>query len=165
MVFAPQGVNLKDLSDGVLLPSRHLLALAIHVCMSRCGDAVPWRIRLPSGWNGPSGNHGTLPARIESREKNDSYAHLMSTGVTGYDWILIWTTASQARLSLASDGKSIYRRWLRLAPPLIDGTEVAIAYSNGDIDMRISHTRSTIRNTAMWLTATTQPEYPAHRRP
>ncbi len=79
--------------------------------------------------------HGTLPARIESRERT---------------------------ISTLTDGQGRYRvkpdfdregtepgygyLWLRMAKPyagetlgwhtpLIDGTEVAIAYSNGDIDL------------------------------
>ena len=85
--------------------------------------------------------HGTLPARIESREKNDIYAHLDEQG------------RYRARLNFdreESEPGYAYL-WLRMAKPysgetygwhtpLTDGTEVAIAYSNGDIDLPyISH--------------------------
>ncbi|MCQ0688259.1 type VI secretion system tip protein VgrG [Klebsiella pneumoniae] len=80
--------------------------------------------------------HGTLPARTESREKNDIYAHLDEQG------------RYRVRLDFdRSDSEPGYGYlWLRMAKPyagdtlgwhtpLIDGTEVAIAYSNGDIDL------------------------------
>lgn len=80
--------------------------------------------------------HGTLPARTESRERNDIYAHLDGQG------------RYRVRLDFdRSDSEPGYGYlWLRMAKPytgetlgwhtpLIDGTEVAIAYSNGDIDL------------------------------
>ncbi|WP_312344785.1 type VI secretion system tip protein VgrG [Leclercia sp.] len=80
--------------------------------------------------------HGTLPARIECREKNDIYAHLDEHG------------RYRVKLDFDREGtESGYGYlWLRMAKPyagetlgwhtpLIDGTEVAIAYSNGDIDL------------------------------
>ncbi|EPP0577496.1 type VI secretion system Vgr family protein [Klebsiella pneumoniae] len=80
--------------------------------------------------------HGTLPARTESREKNDIYAHLDEQG------------RYRVRLDFdRSDSEPGYGYlWLRMAKPyagdtlgwhtpLIDGTEVAIAFSNGDIDL------------------------------
>ena len=85
--------------------------------------------------------HGTLPARIESREKNAIYAHLDEQG--------------RYRVKLNFDQEESEQGygylWLRMAKPysgegfgwhtqLIDGTEVAIAYGNGDIDLPyISH--------------------------
>jgi type VI secretion system secreted protein VgrG len=85
--------------------------------------------------------HGTLPGCIESREKNGTYAHLDVRG------------RYRVRLDFHPDDcESGYAYpWLRMAKPytgdshgwhtpLIDGTEVAIAYSNGDIDLPyISH--------------------------
>lgn len=80
--------------------------------------------------------HGTLPARIESREKNDIYAHMDDQG--------------RYRVKLDFDRENTEPGygylWLRMAKPtagkmlgwhtpLTDGTEVAIAYSNGDIDL------------------------------
>jgi len=80
--------------------------------------------------------HGTLPARVESREKNDIYAHLDGHG------------RYRVRLDFDRDGTEpgYGYLWLRMAKPtagdtygwhtpLTDGTGVAIAYSNGDIDL------------------------------
>lgn len=80
--------------------------------------------------------HGTLPARIESREKNDIYAHLDGQGryrvkpdfdregtEPGYGYLWL-------RMAKPYAGETL--GW---HTPLIDGTEVAIAYSNGDIDL------------------------------
>jgi type VI secretion system secreted protein VgrG len=79
---------------------------------------------------------GTLPARIESREKHDTYAWLDEQG------------RYRVRLDFdrSSSEQGYAYLWLRLAKPyagerygwhapLIDGTEVAIAFSNGDIDL------------------------------
>lgn len=78
---------------------------------------------------------GSLPARIESHEKNDIYAHLDGQG--------------RYRVKLDFDRNSTERGyaylWLRLAKPyagdtygfhspLIDGTEVAIVFDGGDLD-------------------------------
>ncbi|EJL8535255.1 type VI secretion system tip protein VgrG [Cronobacter sakazakii] len=79
--------------------------------------------------------HGTLPARVESREKHDIYAHLDEYG------------RYRVRLDVdRSDSEPGFGYvWLRMAKPytaedagwhmpLIDGTEVAIAWRHGDID-------------------------------
>ncbi|WP_415343831.1 type VI secretion system Vgr family protein [Enterobacter hormaechei] len=110
--------------------------------------------------------HGTLPARVESREKNDIYAHLDEQG------------RYRVKLDFDREGKEAGYSylWLRMAKPyagdtlgwhtpLTDGTEVAIAYSNGDIDLpyiayalhdsehpdpvsRDNHTRNVLRTPA-----------------
>ena len=110
--------------------------------------------------------HGTLPARIESREKNDTYAHLDEQG------------RYRVKLDFDREGTEpgYGYLWLRMAKPysgdtygwhtpLTDGTEVAIAYSNGDIDLpyiayalhdsehpdhvtRDNHTRNVLRTPA-----------------
>ncbi|HBY0107832.1 type VI secretion system tip protein VgrG [Klebsiella pneumoniae] len=110
--------------------------------------------------------HGTLPARIESREKNDIYAHLDGQGryrvkpdfdregtEPGYGYLWL-------RMAKPYAGETL--GW---HTPLIDGTEVAIAYSNGDIDLpyiayalhdsehpdlvnRDNHTRNVLRTPA-----------------
>ncbi|EAR7757185.1 type VI secretion system tip protein VgrG [Salmonella enterica] len=110
--------------------------------------------------------HGTLPARIESREKNDIYAYLDEHG------------RYRVKLDFDREGtESGYGYlWLRMAKPyagdtlgwhtpLTDGTEVAVAYSNGDIDLpyiayalhdsehpdhvnRDNHTRNVLRTPA-----------------
>ncbi|EAZ2785334.1 type VI secretion system tip protein VgrG [Salmonella enterica] len=109
---------------------------------------------------------GTLPARIESREKNDIYAHLDEQG------------RYRVKLDFDREGtESGYGYlWLRMAKPyagetlgwhtpLTDGTEVAVAYSNSDIDLpyiayalhdsehpdhvnRDNHTRNVLRTPA-----------------
>ncbi|HHX9952012.1 TPA: type VI secretion system Vgr family protein [Salmonella enterica] len=109
---------------------------------------------------------GTLPARIESREKNDIYPHLDEQG------------RYRVRLDFDRDATDpgYGYLWLRMAKPtagessgwhmpLTDGTEVAIAYSNGDIDLpyiacalhdsehpdhvtRDNHTRNVLRTPA-----------------
>ncbi|EPF6502969.1 type VI secretion system tip protein VgrG [Klebsiella pneumoniae] len=110
--------------------------------------------------------HGTLPARIESREKNDIYAHLDGQGryrvkpdfdregtEPGYGYLWL-------RMAKPYAGETL--GW---HTPLIDGTEVAIAFSNGDIDLpyiasalhdsehpdhvnRDNHTRNVLRTPA-----------------
>ncbi|HHH3608761.1 TPA: type VI secretion system Vgr family protein [Enterobacter roggenkampii] len=110
--------------------------------------------------------HGTLPARVESREKNDIYAHLDEQG------------RYRVKLDFDREGTEpgYGYLWLRMAKPyagdtlgwhtpLTDGTEVAIAYSNGDIDLpyiayalhdsehpdlvnRNNHTRNVLRTPA-----------------
>ncbi|ELZ8934772.1 type VI secretion system tip protein VgrG [Cronobacter dublinensis] len=79
--------------------------------------------------------HGTLPARIESREPHDTYAHLDSAG------------RYRVKLDFSrEDAEPGYHYlWVRLAKPfagenfgwhmpLLDGTEVSIAYDGGNID-------------------------------
>ncbi|QXB77196.1 type VI secretion system tip protein VgrG [Enterobacter asburiae] len=110
--------------------------------------------------------HGTLPARVESREKNDIYAHLDGQG------------RYRVKPDFDRDGTEpgYGYLWLRMAKPyagetlgwhtpLTGGTEVAIAYSNGDIDLpyiaytlhdsehpdpvnRDNHTRNVLRTPA-----------------
>ena len=110
--------------------------------------------------------HSTLPARIESREKNDTYAHLDEQGryrvkpdfdregtEPGYGYLWL-------RMAKPYAGETL--GW---HTPLIDGAEVAIAYSNGDIDLpyiayalhdsehpdpvnRDNHTRNVLRTPA-----------------
>ncbi|ENH3410694.1 type VI secretion system tip protein VgrG [Escherichia coli] len=79
---------------------------------------------------------GTLPARIESREKNDTYAHLDEQGRyrVKLDFDREGTEAGYGYLWLRM-AKPYAGETLGWHTPLIDGTEVAIAYSNGDIDL------------------------------
>ncbi|RZN36825.1 type VI secretion system tip protein VgrG [Escherichia sp. E2593] len=79
---------------------------------------------------------GTLPARIESREKNDTYAHLDEQGRyrVKQDFDLEGTEPGYGYLWLRM-AKPYAGETLGWHTPLIDGTEVAIAYSNGDIDL------------------------------
>ncbi|HIE9397819.1 TPA: type VI secretion system Vgr family protein [Klebsiella variicola subsp. variicola] len=109
---------------------------------------------------------GTLPARIESREKNDTYAHLDEQGRyrVKLDFDREWTEAGYGYLWLRM-AKPYAGETLGWHTPLIDGTEVAIAYSNGDIDLpyiayalhdsehpdlvnRDNHTRNVLRTPA-----------------
>ncbi|TLI78656.1 type VI secretion system tip protein VgrG [Escherichia sp. E2748] len=79
---------------------------------------------------------GTLPARIESREKNDTYAHLDEQGRyrVKQDFDREGTEPGYGYLWLRM-AKPYAGETLGWHTPLIDGTEVAIAYSNGDIDL------------------------------
>ena len=79
---------------------------------------------------------GTLPARIESREKNDTYAHLDEQGRyrVKLDFDREGTEPGYGYLWLRM-AKSYAGETLGWHTPLIDGTEVAIAFSNGDIDL------------------------------
>lgn len=108
----------------------------------------------------------TLPARIESREKNDTYAHLDEQGRyrVKLDFDREGTEAGYGYLWLRM-AKPYAGETLGWHTPLIDGTEVAIAYSNGDIDLpyiayalhdsehpdlvnRDNHTRNVLRTPA-----------------
>ncbi|SUG18741.1 type VI secretion protein VgrG [Salmonella enterica subsp. arizonae] len=142
MVFDPQGVNLKDLSDGVIITFTSFTGARdsrLHVSVW----GMPYREEYgfrPAEMARPE-IHGTLPARVESREKNDTYAHIDEYG------------RFRVRLDFNLDDcePGYAYPWLRMAKPytgdgygwhtpLIDGTEVAIAYCNGDIDLPyISH--------------------------
>jgi type VI secretion system Vgr family protein len=166
-VLEPQGNVIAALKKGVLLTLvtfRGARDSRLHVSVwgmpyTECWCFRPTEIPRPE-------IHGTLPARVESREKNDIYAHLDEHG--------------RYRVRLDFDRESTEPGygylWLRMAKPyagetlgwhtpLIDGTEVAIAYSNGDIDLpyiayalhdsehpdhvtRDNHTRNVLRTPA-----------------
>ena len=142
MVIDPAGVNLQDLKDGMIITFASYIASRdsrLHVSVWGMPYREEYSFR-PAETVRPE-IHGTLPARIESREKNDIYAHLDEYG--------------RYRVKLDFDREETEQGygylWLRTAKPysgetygwhtpLIDGTEVAIAYSNGDIDLPyISH--------------------------
>jgi len=136
-VLEPQGDVIADLKEGVLLTLmtfRGARDARLHVSVW----GMPYTERYcfrPVEIPRPEIN-GTLPARIESREKNDLYAHLDEQGRYRVkpDFDREGTEPGYGYL------------WLRMAKPyagdtlgwhapLTDGTEVAIAYSNGDIDL------------------------------
>ncbi|WP_151995259.1 type VI secretion system Vgr family protein [Buttiauxella massiliensis] len=141
-VLEPQGAVISALQEGViitLVTYRAARDTRLHVSV----EGMPYSERYsfrPVEIPRPE-IHGTLPARIESREKNDIYAHLDEQG--------------RYRVKLDFDREGTEQGygylWLRMAKPysgdtlgwhtpLIDGTEVAIAYGNGDIDLPyISH--------------------------
>ncbi len=136
-VLEPEGDVIAALKEGVLLTLvtfRGARDSRLHVSLW----GMPYTERYcfrPAELPRPE-IHGTLPARVESREKNDIYAHLDEHG--------------RYRVRLDFDRESTEPGygylWLRMAKPtagdtlgwhtpLTDGTGVAIAYSNGDIDL------------------------------
>ncbi|WP_395301088.1 type VI secretion system tip protein VgrG [Enterobacter sp. ECC-175] len=136
-VLEPQGNVIAALKDGVLLTLvtfRGARDFRLHVSVR----GMPYTERYcfrPAEIPRPE-IHGTLPARVESREKNDIYAHLDEHG------------RYRVRLDFDREGteQGFGYLWLRMAKPtagdtlgwhtpLTDGTEVAVAYSNGDIDL------------------------------
>ncbi|MCY0774936.1 type VI secretion system tip protein VgrG [Enterobacter cloacae complex sp. 2022EL-00788] len=141
-VLEPQGEVIRALKEGVVITSVEYHAARdtrLHVSV----DGMPYTERYcfrPAETERPE-VHGTLPARIESREKHDICAHLDEQG------------RYRVRLDFDRDEaeQGFAYLWLRMAKPysggtygwhmpLTDGTEVAIAYSNGDIDLPyISH--------------------------
>jgi len=136
-VLEPQGDVITALKEGVLLTLvtfRGARDSRLHVSLW----GMPYTERYcfrPAELPRPE-IHGTLPARVESRQKGDIYAHLDEHG--------------RYRVRLDFDRESTEPGygylWLRMAKPysgetygwytpLTDGTGVAIAYSNGDIDL------------------------------
>ncbi|EPS3452210.1 type VI secretion system tip protein VgrG, partial [Enterobacter mori] len=136
-VLEPQGEVIRALKEGVVITEVKYHAARdtrLHVSV----EGMPYTERYcfrPAEIPRPE-VHGTLPARVESREKNDIYAHLDGHG------------RYRVRLDFDRDDteQGFAYLWLRMAKPyagetygwhtpLPDGTEVAIAYSNGDIDL------------------------------
>ncbi|QIM44653.1 type VI secretion system Vgr family protein [Leclercia adecarboxylata] len=136
-VLEPQGDVIAALKEGVLLTLvtfRGARGSRLHVSVW----GMPYTERYcfrPAELPRPE-IHGTLPARVESREKNDICAHLDGHG------------RYRVRLDFDRDGTDpgYGYLWLRMAKPtagdtygwhtpLTDGTGVAIACSNGDIDL------------------------------
>jgi len=136
-VLEPQGDVISALKEGVILTLvtyRGARDSRLHVSVW----GMPYTERYcfrPAEIPRPE-IHGTLPARIESREKNDIYAQLDGQGRYRVkpDFDREGTEPGYGYL------------WLRMAKPyagetmgwhtpLTDGTEVAIAYSYGDIDL------------------------------
>lgn len=135
-VLEPQGDVITALKNGVLmtlLTYRGARDSRLHV--SVWGQPYTERYCFRPDCPPRPEIHGTLPARVESREKHDIYAHLDEYG--------------RYRVRLDVDRSDSERGfgyvWLRMAKPytaedagwhmpLIDGTEVAIAWRHGDID-------------------------------
>ncbi|EPO1077094.1 type VI secretion system Vgr family protein [Cronobacter sakazakii] len=135
-VLEPQGDVITALKNGVLmtlLTYRGARDSRLHV--SVWGQPYTERYCFRPDCPPRPEIHGTLPARVESREKHDLYAHLDEYG--------------RYRVRLDVDRSDSERGfgyvWLRMAKPytaedagwhmpLIDGTEVAIAWRHGDID-------------------------------
>ena len=136
-VLEPQGEVITALKEGVILTLvtfRGARDSRLHVSVWGMPYTERYSFRPPE-FPRPE-IHGTLPARIESREKNAIYAHLDNQG------------RYRVKLDFDRDGteRGYGYLWLRMAKPyagdtlgwhtpLTDGTEVAIAYSNGDIDL------------------------------
>ncbi|KAB1017586.1 type VI secretion system tip protein VgrG, partial [Cronobacter sakazakii] len=135
-VLEPQGDIITALKNGVLmtlLTYRGARDSRLHV--SVWGQPYTERYCFRPDCPPRPEIHGTLPARVESREKHDIYAHLDEYG------------RYRVRLDVdRSDSEPGFGYvWLRMAKPytaedagwhmpLIDGTEVAIAWRHGDID-------------------------------
>ncbi|MEG6216886.1 type VI secretion system tip protein VgrG [Enterobacter quasihormaechei] len=141
-VLEPQGEVIRALKEGVVITEVKYHAARdtrLHVSVGGmpCTERYCFR---PAEIPRPE-VHGTLPARIESREKGDIYARPDTQG------------RYRVRLDFdrADSEQGFAYLWLRMAKPyagetygwhtpLTDGTEVAIAYSSGDIDLPyISH--------------------------
>ncbi|EKY3231751.1 type VI secretion system tip protein VgrG [Cronobacter malonaticus] len=135
-VLEPQGNVITALKNGVLmtlLTYRGARDSRLHV--SVWGQLYTERYCFRPDCPPRPEIHGTLPARVESREKHDIYTHLDEYG------------RYRVRLDVdRSDSEPGFGYvWLRMAKPytaedagwhmpLIDGTEVAIAWRHGDID-------------------------------
>ncbi|WP_193323313.1 type VI secretion system Vgr family protein [Erwinia endophytica] len=136
MVLETDGSTLNDLRDGMLITLTTFSAARdsrLHVSVWGMPYSEQFCFR-PEEEPRPTIN-GTLPARIESREKHDIYAHLDNQG--RYRVKLDFSRED------AEPGFSYL--WIRQAKPyagetygwhtpLTDGTEVGIAYDGGDID-------------------------------
>ncbi len=136
MVLETDGSQLNDLKDGMLITLTTYRAARdsrLHVSVWGMPYSEQFCFR-PAERPRPQIN-GTLPAHIESREKHDIYAHLDDQG--RYRVKLDFSREE------AEPGFSYL--WIRQAKPyageaygwhtpLTDGTEVGIAYDEGDID-------------------------------
>ncbi|XTZ36957.1 type VI secretion system Vgr family protein [Salmonella enterica] len=136
-VLEPQGDIITALKEGVIITlATYRASRDSHLHVSVWG--MPYSERYcyrPMEYTRPV-IHGTLPARIESLDKGDIYAHLDELG------------RYRVRLDFDREGSAqgYAYLWLRMTKPytgetygwhtpLIDGTEVAIAYSNDNIDL------------------------------
>ncbi|WP_114195739.1 type VI secretion system Vgr family protein [Edaphovirga cremea] len=136
MVIDPRGVNLRDLSDGVIITFTSFLGSRdsrLHVSVW----GMPYREEYcfrPAEIARPE-IPCTLPGRVESRNPHDQYAHLDEYGR--------YRVRMDFNLDDCEPGYAY--PWLRLMKPvtgdehgwhmpLLDGTEVGIAFHNGDPD-------------------------------
>jgi type VI secretion system secreted protein VgrG len=136
MVLEADGSNLNDLKEGVLITLTTYSAARdsrLHVSVWGMPYSEQFCFR-PVEKPRPKMN-GTLTARVESREKNDTYAHLDNQG----------RYRVKMDFSREDAGPGYHYLWIRQAKPyagdtygwhtpLTDGTEVGIAYDDGDID-------------------------------
>jgi type VI secretion system secreted protein VgrG len=135
-VLETSGSTLSALSEGVLITFTSFQAARdsrLHVSVWGMPYSEQFCFRPPEIPRPQI--HGTLPARIESREKHDIYAHLDSAG------------RYRVKLDFSREDAEpgFNYLWVRQAKPyagdvhgwhmpLTDGTEVGIAYDDGDID-------------------------------
>ncbi len=136
MVLEADGSMLNDLEEGMLVTLTTFRAARdtrLHISVW----GMPYSERFcfrPAGLPRPK-ICGTLPARIESREKHDIYAHLDDRG------------RYRVKLDFSREEAEpgCHYLWVRQAKPysgdtqgwhtpLIDGAEVGVAYDDGDID-------------------------------
>lgn len=136
MVLEADGSNLNDLKEGMLITLTTYRAARdsrLHVSVWGIPYSEQFSFR-PTEEPRPKIN-GTLPARIESRDKSDIYAWLDNQGRYRVKMDFSREDAEPGYNSL----------WIRQAKPysgdtygwhmpLTDGTEVGIAYDDGDID-------------------------------
>lgn len=135
-VVQPQGRVIRDLKEGIIITLATFRAARdsrLHVSLwgmpySESYCYRPGEIRRPQ-------IHGTLVARIESGQENDIYARPDTDGRyrVRLDFDRSDTQAGYAylRLRLAKPYAGDTYGWHM---PLTDGTEVAVAYSDGDAD-------------------------------
>lgn len=136
MVLEAKGNNLDALRDGVVITLTTFRAARdsrLHVSVWGIPYSEQFCFR-PTEAPRPK-IYGTLPARIEGREKNDIYAHLDNQG------------RYRVKLDFSREdaGSGYNYLWIRQAKPyagdtygwhlpLTDGTDVGIAFDNGDPD-------------------------------
>lgn len=136
MVIDPTGANLGDLKDGVIVAfTSYRGSRDTRLYVSVWG--MPYREEYcfrPAEISRPE-IHGTIPGRVESREKNDPYAHLDESGR--------YRVRMDFNLEECEPGFAY--PWLRMMKPvagdnygwhmpLTDGTEVGVAFHHGDPD-------------------------------
>ncbi|QBX83323.1 type VI secretion system Vgr family protein [Citrobacter tructae] len=136
MVIDPVGANLRDLQDGVIIAFasyRGSRDSRLHVSVW----GMPYREEYcfrPAEISRPE-IHGTIPGRVESREKHDPYAHLDASG----------RYRVRIDFNLEECEPGFAYPWLRMMKPfagdeygwhmpLVDGAEVGVAFHDGNPD-------------------------------
>ncbi|AFJ48669.1 type VI secretion system Vgr family protein [Shimwellia blattae] len=136
MVIDPAGANLDDVKNGVIIAFvSYRGSRDTRLYVSVWG--MPYREEYcfrPTEISRPE-VHGTIPGRVESREKNDPYAHLDESGR--------YRVRMDFNLEECEPGFAY--PWLRMMKPvagdnygwhmpLVAGTEVGVAFHYGDPD-------------------------------
>ncbi|MGC6387656.1 type VI secretion system Vgr family protein [Ewingella sp. S1.OA.A_B6] len=136
MVIEPQGLTLRDIPDGILIYFTSYIGARdsrLHVSVWGMPYSEQFCCRPPEIPRPVM--YGSLPARIESRQPHDNYAHLDRLG------------RYRVKLDFSrEDAEPGYNfLWVRMAKPyagethgwhtpLTDGTEVGILFDGGDPD-------------------------------